>query len=523
VVVAADAVAAMKQTGATLADAVAAMVTVMAAIGAVAAADGRSGHTYVQYGFSLVQTHVDNHFPDGIPDYYILLDSDSTVSIFNNASFLTNIHDVDVPLCLKAYGGGSQVSYQMGEVAGFGPVWYNPDSVANILSLAEVRRICRVTMDTAQEPAFHVHKANGTGTTVFYKHLSKLYLHDASVGMNNSSANVTGYVCLQTIAENKEKFTKRQIDAANEARKLYHMMGRPGLARFYESLSNNHIINCPITVDDAKHAKFIYGKDVAFLKGKATASPANAHLDDYEPVALPSEILSLHPKVTLCCDMFYVLGLGFSLSTSRNIRFISCRLLANRTKSNIVDCLDADLELYRGRGFIPTEIQANSEYNCVRHSFKDVKVSICPADSHVPEAERSIRTIKETVRATIHGMPYKRLPRVMVRELVSFAARTYNMLPSGDGISTTLSPDNIVTGKPKPDYRSLQLEFGTYVQVYDGTSSDTKSQTLGAIALNPTGNSSNDHYFMSLVTGKRIHRRAWTVISVSDLAISTIV
>jgi hypothetical protein len=58
--------------------------------------------------------------------------------------------------------------------------------------------------------------------------------------------------------------------------------------------------------------------------------------------------------------------------------------------------------------------------------------------------------------------------------------------------------------------------------VYDGTSSDTKSRTLGAIALNPTGNSSNDHYFMSLVTGKRIHRRAWPVIPVSDLAISRV-
>jgi hypothetical protein len=162
------------------------------------------------------------------------------------------------------------------------------------------------------------------------------------------------------------------------------MMGWPGLARFYESLSNNHIVNCPITVDDAKRAEFIYGKDVAFLKGKVTASLANAHLDDYDPVALPTEILSLHPNVTLCCDLFYVLGLGFSLSTSRNIRFISCRPIADHNKSNIVDCLDADLDLYCGRGFIPMEIQADSEYNCVRHSFKDVQVSICPADSHVP-------------------------------------------------------------------------------------------------------------------------------------------
>jgi hypothetical protein len=152
---------------------------------------------------------VDNHFPNGIPDHFILLDSDSTVSIFNNSSFLTNIRNVDDPLCLKANGGGSQVSYQMGDVAGFGPVWYNPESVANILSLAEVRCICRVTMDSAQEPAFHVHKADGTGTTVFFEHPSKLYLHDASVGqLNNSSANVTAKTKKNSPSGNSRRLMK---------------------------------------------------------------------------------------------------------------------------------------------------------------------------------------------------------------------------------------------------------------------------------------------------------------------------
>ena len=62
-------------------------------------------------------------FPDGIPNHYVLLDSDSTVSIFNNADFLTDIHDVDAPLCLTTNGGGSQVTAQMGTLAGIGPVW----------------------------------------------------------------------------------------------------------------------------------------------------------------------------------------------------------------------------------------------------------------------------------------------------------------------------------------------------------------------------------------------------------------
>jgi hypothetical protein len=99
----------------------------------------KSGRTFVQVAFCLAQ--VQNHFPNGIPNHYVLLDSDSTVSIFCNADLLTNIHDVDEPLYLETNGGGHQVSTQMGTVKDFGPVWYNPESIANVLSLAQVRLV----------------------------------------------------------------------------------------------------------------------------------------------------------------------------------------------------------------------------------------------------------------------------------------------------------------------------------------------------------------------------------------------
>jgi hypothetical protein len=143
-------------------------------------------------------------------------------------------------------------------------------------------------------------------------------------------------------------------------------------------------------------------------------------------------------------------------------------------------------------------------------------VSIWAADDHVPEAERAIRTIKETVRATIHGMPFKRLPQVMVRELIKFATHASNMLPNEPVTQHNRH------GDAKPDYNAMKLEFSTYVQVYDGTSNNTKSRTLGAIALNPTGNTSSDYFFMSLATGQRIHRRSWTVLAISDLVISQV-
>jgi Reverse transcriptase (RNA-dependent DNA polymerase) len=483
-----------------------------------------TGRSFVQVAFCLAQ--VENHFPDGIPTHYVLLDSDSTVSIFCNADLLTDIHEVDEPLYLETNGGGYQVSTQMGTLKDFGPVWYNPDSIANILSLAQVRTVRRVTMDTDVLPAFQVHKPDGSGSTLFTEHESGLYLHDASstppAVANPINALVNSYSCLQTVAHNKTKFTIRQVEAADAARKLYRLLGRPGYSRFLTALKDNHILNCPITIDDAQRAESIYGKDVAFLKGKTTARPAKDHVPDFTPIPLPPELLSLHPDLTLCFDLFYVLGLGFSLSTSRSLRYLSCHHIANRSLPVLKDCIASDLSVYRSRGFRPVAIHADGEFHAVQTAFPDVRFSICAVDDHVPEIERAIRTVKECIRTTIHGLPFGRLPRVLVKELAASAIRTLNMLPHPDGVSSTLSPATIVTGHPKTDYRTLHLEFGTYVQVYDGTSNDTKSRTLGAIATNPTGNSSGDYYFMSLATGHRIHRRSWTVLPISDSVISRV-
>jgi hypothetical protein len=233
---------------------------------------GRGERTPTQVGLNLAQ--INDHFPNGIPDHLVLLDSDSTVSIFCNADLLTDIHDVDESLVLVT-NGGTQISTQKGMLPNFGPVWFNPNSIANVLSLAQVRSVRRVTMDSHISPAFHVHKSDGSGTTtVFSEHPSGLYLFDTLAPIithapnNNINHPLVEFSCLQTVADNKSNFTRRQIEAADAARALYRHLGRPGYSRFLTALQENHILNCPVTVDDARRAELIYGKDVAFLKGK---------------------------------------------------------------------------------------------------------------------------------------------------------------------------------------------------------------------------------------------------------------
>ena len=110
---------------------------------------------------------------------------------------------------------------------------------------------------------------------------------------------------------------------------------------------------------------------------------------------------------------------------------------------------------------------------------------IVPTNSHVGEVELSIRTIKERVCACAHGLPFKRLPILLIQHMVGKAVRCLNQFPWKHGISTDLSPSAIVLGHPAPDYNNMRLKIGTYVQVFEDTdpSNTLKARSLGAIAL----------------------------------------
>jgi hypothetical protein len=45
---------------------------------------------------------------------------------------------------------------------------------------------------------------------------------------------------------------------------------------------------------------------------------------------------------------------------------------------------------------------------------------------HIPEAERNNRTIKERVMGAYHQLPYKSLPRQLIRYLVTMQASKLN-------------------------------------------------------------------------------------------------
>ena len=123
---------------------------------------------------------------------------------------------------------------------------------------------------------------------------------------------------VSTVEENKQGFTKREIEAADQARKLFITMARPSIKDFERLLTGNHMINCPVTLQDFRNAIKIYGLDVGVIKGRSTReSPAHTELINYNSESSNSSLNEVH-KVILCSDIMYVDKQAFMITSNHS-------------------------------------------------------------------------------------------------------------------------------------------------------------------------------------------------------------
>ena len=239
---------------------------------------------------------------------------------------------------------------------------------------------------------------------------------------------------------------------------------------------------------------------------------------------LPGDIAKHHSSITLCLDFFYVRRLPFIHAISRKVGYRQAVIVSDCTKETMLSFINKSILEYTARGFEVVDVHADKEFECLRESLGNVSLEICGPDEHVPEVERSIRTMKETIRATAHGLPYRRLPKLMVTELVAMATRCLNVFPREDGVLEHMSPHSIVTRRARMDCNKIPLEFDSYVQLLDHSVNTIQSQTIGAIALNPTGDENGTYRFMSLKIGQVMTKGpgCWTEIPVTNIAIARV-
>ena len=404
---------------------------------------------------------------DDLKDMFII-DTGSTIpATIMNPDLLTNLRTSKKTLRM-ATNAGTKDMRLVGDVIGFGEAWYDPDMMTNILGFGHMADKYRVQYDSAKEDAILVHTE--TGIIKFKRTDEGLYAYKPSENYKKLVAKSKNPIVkaqhhVSTVKENMVGFTKREVDGAKLARKIYHSLGCPTLESFKHALRTNLIKNCPITTQDAINAEQIFGPDIGSLKGKTTRKPPPVARDDY--IEIPPEIKN-RDNLTLCMDIMYVWGLPMLTAIDRTIRFRSLVSLENRTTKELYSGLDDILRFYNKAGYTISVIHCDQEFRRMMDVVADeldVEMNYTNTDDHQPEAERNNRTIKERIRATVNSLPFKKMPKVMIRKLAALCVKQLNLFPAKGGVSEYLSPYTIMTGKAVDYEKELKVPFGQSVQV----------------------------------------------------------
>jgi hypothetical protein len=360
--------------------------------------------------------------------HWILLDSQSTADIFCNSSLLTNIRYSGKSIKIHC-NAGTSIATQVGTLKNYGEVWFNPNAIANILSLARVKEKYSVRYDSDEGNQFVVVQPHKQ--IVFQQSGSGLYYHDTID---------RAVVMVNTVGHNREGFTNRAYNKAKQARRAIGIVGYPSEKDFRNMVSSNMITNCPVTPTDINAANNICGPNIASIKGKTVRVAQEPVLTSY--VKVPQEILDLNKEITITADVMFVDGLGFMVTSLRGVNFTTPEYVLTRSKANLISSLKKVFEIYTQRGFTIQTALMDRKFECLRDNLRGITLNTTASSEHVLEIERQIRVIKERACAIWSTLPFTKVPNRIIVELINFDVIWLNAFPPARGISQTYSPKN---------------------------------------------------------------------------------
>ena len=128
---------------------------------------------------------------------------------------------------------------------------------------------------------------------------------------------------VQTVRENYEGYTKREVEKAIQARKAQMNMGNMSDADFKDMVSKSTSVkNIPVSLVDITNAHALFGpKTLPAVQGNTVRKkPLRV---DTEYVEIPRDFYRLHHFVTLTADIMFVNGIPFLVTLSRKIRLVT--------------------------------------------------------------------------------------------------------------------------------------------------------------------------------------------------------
>jgi hypothetical protein len=259
---------------------------------------------------------------------------------------------------------GKATTDMVGEFDRYGTLWYHPDGIVNVLLLAKVKNKYKVTYSSSEDNKFIVHKPNGQQLE-FMQSSSRLYYFDT----HNVST-----MLVNTVADNKSKYTNADYLPASLARKLQMTIGRPSTSDFINIVEKNLLPKCPINWRDIMIAEDIFGPNVGSLKGKTTRSVPNKIRPGL--VDIPANLMSQYCDVTICADIVFMNKIPFLVTISRSIKFGMAEMLTSRQGTALSSAMKNVVCLYKVHGFNVPFVIMDGEFEAIRGDLGELGVTL---------------------------------------------------------------------------------------------------------------------------------------------------
>jgi hypothetical protein len=220
----------------------------------------------------------------------------------------------------------------------------------------------------------------------------------------------------------------------------------------------------------------------------------------------------------------FVNRIPFLVSMARGLNLVTAEHMPSKTAKQLVAGIVRVMDLYSRSSFQVGMVLMDNKLKKLRNLVPVLAVNTTAAKEHVPEVKRRIRLIKERGRGILNTLPFKKMPQIMLIELIYHVVLWLNAFLTKSGVSETLLPREIVMRHKLNFTKYCRAQFGSYCKAHDEPvpTNTMVTHSTPAIVLGPTGNIQDTYKFFSLETGKKIKRRKLMAYPIPDLVIKQV-
>ena len=466
-----------------------------------------------------------------------IFDTGATGTIITSAEVLSEIWTCR-PTVFKGLHGSLTVT-KVGRLGDIGIVHFDDRAALSIISASDILLQGHnwefQRGEHVDDDAFLVHTAKNTYR---FQHRGGLYICDLATRpeprlenlkkSKSESANIAigGHKAegafftapLPTTTANEAAYSKREVSRSFDARRLQASLGFPPDSKLISALNAGAFLNCDILPEDVSRATAIWGTNIAALKGRTVRArpfPAlpmtKSHRDCSEQ--------HMH------CDVMFVNKQPFLVSITHPLGIVLVACVENLSAPILRQSIRRMFGTIGSRGIKVTRFSSDNERGIAALSgdMNAMGVAVVPVGpgQHDHVVERMIRHLKETIRSTIHSLPYL-VTDAMMNHLVLSCSKKLLLFPSSTR-SDKISPFEAFFGRKADMKRDIGPPFGTYCQVTNRCMSNGMEQrTIGCLYLEPKMNGTGTHAFLRLDNRAAINANHYVVLPIPPIVITTV-